>query len=164
MFLLFPHKRFYRITEIRPQLLTDIGVKAIILDIDNTMATHDHPIPAIGVFEWLSDVQSAGIRCVILSNNKKERVAPFAELLALPYIARGRKPLPRAFIKAAQMVNSAPFETAVVGDQIFTDILGGRVAKMHCLYVEPIEREKGVFFRFKRLMEGFLFKIGRAHV
>lgn len=158
MFLLFPHKRFQRITEIRPQLLTDIGIKAIILDIDNTMATHDHPIPAIGVFEWLRDVQNAGISCIILSNNKKRRVAPFAELLALPFIAKGRKPLPWAFIKAAQMLNTEPSETAVVGDQLFTDILGGRAAKMHCLYVEPIEREKGAFFRLKRLMENFLFR------
>jgi predicted HAD superfamily phosphohydrolase YqeG len=80
-------------------------------------------------------------------------------LLELPYLARGHKPLPRSFIKAAQVLNTSPSETAVVGDQIFTDILGGRIAKMHCVYVEPIEMEKGVFFRFKRLMERLLFKI-----
>ncbi len=149
MLFLFPHHKVKRITDVDPETLRKIGIKALILDIDNTLATHDDPIPAIGVFEWISAVHNAGLICILLSNNSNERVAKFADLLSLPFMANGKKPLPSSFSTAAQKLDVLPSETAVIGDQIFTDIAGGRLAGMHCIYVDPIEREKDFFFGLK---------------
>ena len=158
MFILFPHARFNRITDILPENLAKSGVLAIVLDVDNTLTTHDHPIPAKGVREWLVEVKKEKIQCIILSNNSTARVLPFASDLGLPFIAKSRKPLPFAFLKASEKIGVPPSKTAVIGDQLFTDILGGRIAKMYCIYVNPIEPEAGVFFRCKRFFERLIFK------
>lgn len=47
----------------------------------------------------------------------------------------------------------SPRETAAVGDQIFTDVIGARLAGVFCLMVDPIEPEPGWFFRLKRRLE-----------
>ena len=68
MSIFFPHQRFHRITDISPQQLISRGFKGIILDVDNTLTTHDNPAPGEGVEKWLADAQAAGLKMIILSN------------------------------------------------------------------------------------------------
>ncbi|MEG1774362.1 MAG: YqeG family HAD IIIA-type phosphatase [Oscillospiraceae bacterium] len=153
MGILWPHERYHRITDIDPAALLRSGIKAVVLDVDNTLTTHDNPVPAVGVLEWLRGAERAGLEMMILSNNHPPRVEPFARMLGLAFEANGRKPLPGGVRRACAKLHAAPRETAVIGDQLFTDMLGGRLAGCRCLLVDPIEPEKTRFFRLKRRLE-----------
>ncbi len=141
------------VCEITLELLDRLGVKALILDVDNTLTTHDNPTPSQGVREWLAEMRQAGIPMMIVSNNHYERVKPFADLLGLPFVEDGRKPLPSGMRRAARSMGVSPGEIAVVGDQVFTDILGGNLFGAKTILVQPIELEDKLFFKCKRFLE-----------
>lgn len=141
------------ITEITPAALKKRGVKALILDVDNTLTTHNNPAPAEGVPEWIEEMKSAGIKLLIVSNNNAERVTPFAEMLGLHFVPNGAKPLPMGFLRAVKELGVPKNRIAAVGDQIFTDILGANLAGVRSIFVYPIEPETSLPFRFKRTVE-----------
>lgn len=153
MSIFFPNDRFYRITDISPENLVKSGFKGIILDVDNTLTTHDNPAPGEGVMDWLAAAKSAGLKLMILSNNSPERVTPFAKMLGLEFEANGKKPLPQGYKRTLAKMGLKNSETLTIGDQIFTDVLGARLAGVYCIFVDPIEPEKTAFFKFKRWLE-----------
>lgn len=99
---LYPNAVARRVWQITPQLLNSWGVKGLILDIDNTLTTHNNPIPEPQVAQWLEDNRRAGIRMIVLSNNHPERVRPFAQALGLEFIADGAKPLKKGYQRCSQ--------------------------------------------------------------
>ena len=82
------------VLKITPRLCKELGIEAMLLDIDNTLTTHNNPEPYIGLFRWIDRLQDAGVELIIFSNNNHRRVANFARRLDLPYVARAAKPLP----------------------------------------------------------------------
>lgn len=144
---------FERITDITPEFLEKSGIKGLILDLDNTLTTHDNPVPAEGVLDWLDIMKKSGVRLMIVSNNHGERVTPFAEMLRLPFVSEGRKPLTKGFSKAVKKMGLNKEDVAAVGDQIYTDVLGANLFRIKMLYVKPIEHEKTTFFKVKRRLE-----------
>lgn len=143
------------ILDLTPEILAENGIKGLLMDLDNTLTTHDNPRPADGVLDWIALMKKTGIRMVIVSNNHFERVRPFAEMLGLEFVCEGKKPLSDGFNRAQKLMN-IPFENlAVVGDQIYTDVLGAGLKRgVKCIYVYPIEFEKKGFLAFKRRIEG----------
>ena len=146
---------FRRTVDITPAFLKKHGIKGLILDVDNTLTTHDNPVPADGIVEWLDSMKANGIKLMIVSNNDAERVRLFADPLGLDFVSKSGKPLKRGYTAAMQKMRLTEKETAAVGDQLFTDVWGAKVAKITMLYVKPIELEpmKKVFIRFKRILE-----------
>lgn len=145
-----------KITDITPSALKKRGIKALVLDVDNTLTTHNNPTPAAGVSEWIEEMKSAGIKLIIVSNNSTERVTPFAEMLGLHFVPNGAKPLPVGFKRAAAELRAAGVpknRIAAVGDQIFTDILGANLAGIRSIFVYPIEFETSLPFKLKRAAE-----------
>lgn len=142
-----------KITEITPAALKKRGIKALILDVDNTLTTHNNPAPAEGVPEWIEMIKSAGIKLIIVSNNNAERVAPFAEILGVHFVPNGAKPLPMGFLRAVRELRIPKKNICAVGDQIFTDILGANLAGVRTIFVYPIEFETSLPFRIKRTVE-----------
>ncbi len=145
-----------KITDITPSALKKRGIKALILDVDNTLTTHNNPTPAEGVPGWIEEMKSAGIKLIIVSNNNTERVTPFAEMLGLHFVPNGAKPLPIGFKRAAAELRAAGVpqnRIAAVGDQIFTDILGANLAGIRSIFVYPIEFETSLPFKLKRAAE-----------
>jgi HAD superfamily phosphatase (TIGR01668 family) len=143
----------HTVCQITPQLLEKMNIKGLLLDLDNTLTTHDNHIPAKGVPEWLADMKAAGIKLIIVSNNSQERVSPFAAMLGLNFVSKSRKPLSKGFNEAQKRLDIPFKELAVVGDQIFTDILGANLKKLKSIYVDPIEHENSTFFKVKRRLE-----------
>ncbi len=141
------------VTDISLEYLNEKNINGLILDLDNTLTTHNNPQPADKVTDWISDMKNNGIKMMIVSNNRAERVIPFAQNLGLDFVPNGRKPLATGFIKAQQLM-AIPFsEIAIVGDQIFTDVLGANLKRVRTIYVHPIELESGFFFKIKRFLE-----------
>lgn len=144
---------FRRVTDISPLFLKSKKIKGLILDLDNTLTTHDNPKPADGVLDWIDLMRQNNIKLMIVSNNHSPRVKPFADMLGLDFVCEGKKPLSKGFREAAAKMQLSFNELAAVGDQIYTDVLGANLAGLKCLYVVPIEHEKTPFFKFKRKME-----------
>lgn len=151
--LLTPTKKLHSVVQITPELLASLRVRALFLDVDNTLTTHGNPVPAPPVFEWLEMMRRHEIQMMLISNNRPGRVAPFAKLLGLRFTANAAKPLTHGFRRAAGEFGVRPEETAVVGDQIFTDVLGGNLFGAKTFLVEPMELEKALFLRAKRRLE-----------
>ncbi|MBP1581097.1 MAG: YqeG family HAD IIIA-type phosphatase [Oscillospiraceae bacterium] len=136
--MLFPKKMVHRVTEISPQYLQEQGIHGLILDIDNTLTTHDNPIPSDGVARWLDTMRENDIQMIVLSNNHGPRVEPFAKILGLDYLAEGKKPLPSGFRRCAAALNMKREELCIIGDQIFTDVLGARCCGLTAVLVTAI--------------------------
>ena len=132
------------------------NIKGIILDVDNTLIDLDHNLLE-GAEEWCNNLKKQNIKFCILSNsNKKEKVKKVAKLLDIPYIYFGTKPLKRGFKKAKEMLNLPYNELAIIGDQIFTDIIGGNRCKIYTILVEPISTRELFITAIKRGVENII--------
>ncbi len=125
----------------------------MILDVDNTLTTHGNPVPAEGVPEWVCEMQQAGIRMTILSNNTRERVEPFARRLGLDFAAMACKPLPFGVLRLCRRYGVRAKQAALIGDQVFTDMVCGNLSGVCTIMVRPYQLEDGWFFRLKRRLE-----------
>lgn len=161
MALFKPKMRIDKMIDITPEMLFTFGIKALLLDIDNTMTTHDNPVPAEGVPEWIIRMKSLGFMLMVVSNNNGERVRKFSELLGLEFEGSAKKPLPFGFRHACNRLGIKPNEAAVVGDQLFTDMLGGNLLGAYTVLTEPYELESMKFFKIKRACERFIMKLWR---
>lgn len=85
------------VCDITPTMLQHFGIRGLLLDLDNTLTTHDNPRPAEGVLDWIAVMKENGIAMCIVSNNHPPRVKPFADLLGLPFVCEGKKPLSKGF-------------------------------------------------------------------
>lgn len=156
--LLKPHIKLNRITDINLQVLKANNIKGLILDVDNTLSTHHGEVLVDGLQEWLSYMQKNGIKLIILSNSKEKRVGPFARRLGLDYFSLGLKPLPFGYLKSARKMGIKLKNTAIVGDQLFTDSLGGHLAGVKTIILNPIKPEEMWSFRVRRYLEKKLYK------
>lgn len=157
--LLKPDIKLDRITEITPELLKKLGIKALLLDVDNTMSTHHGTELVNGLTEWFELMKQNGIKLMVLSNSLRHRIEPFAKRIGLPFISSGLKPLPSGFLRGAKKLGEKRKNIAIVGDQIFTDTLGGNAAGLKTILLTPIKPESSLRFRFKRKLEKAVYKI-----
>ncbi|MCI9456923.1 MAG: YqeG family HAD IIIA-type phosphatase [Oscillospiraceae bacterium] len=152
------------VLKITPRLCKELGIEAMLLDIDNTLTTHNNPEPYIGLFRWIDRLQDAGVELIIFSNNNHRRVANFARRLDLPYVARAAKPLPFMIRKTMDRYRLSRESTVIVGDQLFTDILGANLANIYSVLVTTITPEHGWFFRLKRKWEKKILDAARKEI
>ena len=142
-----------RAQELSPGLLRELGVRAVLLDVDNTIAPYGVRRPVAGAAQWARGLTQEGFRVVIVSNNYKKRVSSFAAQLGLPCISFALKPLPFGYVRAAKMLGLRCRDCAIIGDQIFTDVVGANLCGMRSVLLEPIEPEEGLSFRIRRYWE-----------
>ena len=159
--LLKPKIKVERVTDITPQILKKYDINALILDVDNTLSTHHGQILTDGLLEWIELMKQNGIFLTVLSNSKEKRVKPFAEKINLEYISLGLKPLPFGYLRAMKRYSLKRKNTAIVGDQIFTDILGGSLVGIKTVLLTPIKLEDGWSFKLRRRLEKLIFKLYR---
>ncbi|MBQ2899259.1 MAG: YqeG family HAD IIIA-type phosphatase [Oscillospiraceae bacterium] len=153
MSLLKPHYRFNRITDIAAEDLISAGVKIVLLDADNTLSFHGSKKPFPGVPEWIAEIKECGIVPVIISNNSERRIKPFAKKLGLDYVSKSAKPLSKGFKTALEKYGFEPKDSAVIGDQLFTDVLGGNLLGAKVFLTEPLGPETDRFIKIKRIFE-----------
>lgn len=137
---LVPDFVFDSIYEITPEFLKEHGLRGIMIDLDGTMASSHAPLPPDTVRPWMDALQAAGIRILVLSNNKESRVKRFCAPLGVPYIHRAVKPFGRGFRRGARVLALPMQQIAVVGDQIYTDTFGGNCAGAVTCFIRSINR------------------------
>ena len=150
---MMPDYMFRTFDEITPAFLTSLGVKAILADIDNTLAPYEQPEPDQRIKGWIASLAEAGIGIAFVSNNDWERVNRFNATLGVPAYAKSGKPFKKNLIKAMNDLGGTLETTVMLGDQLLTDALAGHNLGVKCLIVPPIRDKKNAFFRFKRWLE-----------
>lgn len=160
---IIPDFLFERVWDIDEGFLRERDIRALILDIDNTLTFDgDGDVPPRTKY-WLDRVRAAGIKAAIVSNNSEKRVAPFAEACRLPYIADALKPSEAGFARSRELLGESAEHIAVVGDQLFTDIAFGSRFGCVTIMVERMGPDIPPFVKFKRLLEKpFMGRIRRT--
>lgn len=153
MSIILPNRIYNLITEIKAEDLKQDNVLGLLVDVDNTLSTHGGQKPLEGLKEWLSYMKENGIEIIILSNARKKRVKPFAEKLGLRFIYLSFKPTPVGFFRGLHAIGYKRENVAIVGDQLFTDILGGNTFGVTTYLVRPILLEDKLSFKIKRKLE-----------
>lgn len=156
MSLLKPTAVCEKATEITSDMLDKMGVKYLLLDVDNTISSYRSKEPVDGARDWAKDLESKGYGVFIVSNNYEDRVKNIADKFGLPFVSMALKPLPVGFCKAKRHLKCKASECLVVGDQIFTDILGANLGRMKSVLLTPIELETGRSFKIRRYFENKL--------
>ena len=154
MKLLKPDAKCRLLTEVTPATVRALGCKAVLIDADNT-SSHDlttDPLP--GTEDWVRSMKAAGLKVLLLSNAKTKRAKVLADRYAIPVVGMAAKPAPFGYFRAAFRLRTRPGKTVMLGDQLFTDILGANLAGCKSIWVEPYEadRREG-FFLVKRRLE-----------
>ena len=152
-FTFVPEYRFDTFYLASADFLENIGVKGIILDIDNTLEPYENATPGMQVLSWLNSLTERGIKAAIVSNNGRERVELFNKELGLPAYYKAKKPLKRNLIRAMSDMDTSLCDTILMGDQVFTDVWAAHNAGIRAILVPPIKDKTDVFTRFKRLLE-----------
>ena len=155
---LYPKIYLNNVKEITYELLQENNIKGLILDVDNTLIDYYKNMPE-GVEQWCKDLQKRNIKfCIASNSNKREKIKGVSEKLGIPYVFFAKKPLKMGLNKAKNIMGLKSEEVAVVGDQIFTDVIGGNRCKIYTILVEPISSRELFITSVKRGVENFIIK------
>ncbi len=154
----YPDIMFEKISDISAEFLKEKGIRYLILDIDNTLVSYTSPRADENARKFLSMLAKNGIEYTFVSNNHKERVVKFAKEFDTFYVHDSGKPFLFGIKRAMRHMGADKKNTALIGDQIFTDIYAGRRAKIFTIMVNPIEAKETPFFAVKRYFEKIVLR------
>ncbi len=158
MLSVYPKAYFDKIEKITIEFIQKNHLKALILDMDNTLINYKKEMPE-NIEKWAKDLKGQGTKLYILSNtNKKTKVKNIAEKLEIPYRSFAVKPLKSGFLKVQKELGYKPEQIGVVGDQIFTDIVGGNRCNMFTILIDAIDDKDFWYTLWKRPLEKMLKK------
>lgn len=153
-----PHLHLSSVVELDAARLRQLGLRGLLLDVDCTLKDYGATEFPAEVRTWTQKLRSDGLRLCLLSNGKARRIGELARQLDLPFVAQAFKPLPRGCLRAMRMLELTPPQTAMVGDQLFADVLAGRLAGLFTILVRPTSGHEPWFTRLKRPVERRLLR------
>ncbi|WP_257346117.1 YqeG family HAD IIIA-type phosphatase [Pseudalkalibacillus decolorationis] len=153
-----PNEHVPSIFDIDANVLLEKGIKGIITDLDNTLVEWDRPEATPELIKWFAMLKEKGLHVTIVSNNNEHRVRSFSYPLNIPFIYRARKPMTKAFKRAAKNMELQHNQVVVIGDQIFTDVLGGNRLGLYTILVVPVAKSDGMATKLNRYMERHLLE------
>lgn len=163
-FSLLPDCILDSISDITPELLYARGIHLLMLDFDNTIVPYTSNVPTKKVEAWFASMKKSNITLCMVSNSKKPRVKHFCDAHGLPCIQHARKPFWKHGIRRAlEKFSCAPSEAAIVGDQIYTDVLGGNCAGITSILVTPIHLHN-IWLKLRNVAELPFIALGRRRI
>lgn len=157
--IFYPKSYFDKIVDIEVEFFIEKNIKAVLLDIDNTILDKRHNMVQ-GLESWVKTLKDNNIKICILSNtNKKKKAQNLSKKLEVPFIYFAKKPLKFGFKKAKKILEiSNNKEIAVIGDQVLTDVFGANRCKMYSILVKPLKKEDIFVTKINRLIEKQILK------
>jgi HAD superfamily phosphatase (TIGR01668 family) len=161
LLLFCPHRMADSVLEIDVEQLKAKGIEGVILDLDNTLVRWAREELTEEILAWIDSLRKADIKFCLLSNSVlSRRVERVAAIFRCPNIRKARKPRADGFHRAMKTMNTTPATTAVIGDQMFTDILGGNRVGIYTIMVKPMSKGEFVYTRYvSRPPERFLLRL-----
>lgn len=157
--LLCPNLRVFCLQDIDLQELKRLGIRGIIFDLDNTIIPWDSREMTAEVVVWMEGLLADGLKVGLVSNNRRRRVREIASLFSIPYVSRAYKPAKTGFRQVAAAMGLPATSLAVVGDQLFTDMLGGNRLGMFTIWVTPLSAREFVGTKVTRQFEKLAVRI-----
>lgn len=154
-----PHLYVDSLNEIKLDFLWYTGKRGLIIDLDNTIAPWREEKITAEAHKFITDAVQIGFRVCLLSNASHKRVKKAANKYDIPYVASAMKPISKSFIRANQCLGLNPEQVVVIGDQLFTDVLGGNRVGCHTILVKPLNTFEFAGTRIIRKLEKIAFKI-----
>ncbi len=154
-----PEYEFESINNIDSDFFKKENIRFLLLDVDNTLIGDNIPEPDENSIAFLKRLESEGIEFCLVSNNKKERLDSFNNQLNYRAIHRAAKPFAKKINRVIKEMNAPKEQTALIGDQIFTDVLAAKNAHIRMILVNPINKDlENTFFKLKRMFEKLVYK------
>ncbi|TCK98374.1 hypothetical protein EDC19_0794 [Natranaerovirga hydrolytica] len=150
---LFPDAHVDTIYDVNYKKMYEEGIRGILFDIDNTLVPYDVAHPNEKIIRLFEELKEMGFKICLVSNNNKDRVIKFNESLKLIAIHKALKPFTKNLRKAMKLLETTNQETVIVGDQIFTDVLGGNRLNIKTVLVVPIQDKEEWITKVKRRTE-----------
>lgn len=138
---------------ITPEFLAARGLRGLLVDLDNTLVPYGSFDDREEALTWVEETRGAGIRLLMHSNATNARAAEWMARLGLEGVGMAAKPNPRGFAAAARALDLPPHQVGMVGDQVFTDVLGANLAGMHTVLVHPLADNALLHTRLARRLE-----------
>lgn len=134
-----PQRVYHSIWQVDLEELSAAGIRLILSDLDNTISPYSVAEPPESVFAWKQQLEDHQMTLFVLSNNRSPtRIKRYCRKLGVPFIDHAGKPKTTSFFRAMEQMGCTPEETVMLGDQIFTDVLGGNRAGIPVHLVKPI--------------------------
>lgn len=156
--LLIPDIHYESVFLIDSDKLKQKGIEGIIIDIDNTLVAWETKEANEKVLSFIKILLEEGFKICMISNNTRKRVEKFNEVLELPAIHKAGKPRNAPYRKAMELLQTHHNNTAVIGDQLFTDILGGNRLGLFTILVTPISPKEFIWTRLMRKLERIVMR------
>ena len=146
------------ITDISIDDLHDKGIKGILLDLDNTIIAWGENKISPAIRHWIQRRKKRGLLFCLLSNSYTARAKRIANELEIPVVAPALKPLPFGYWRAMRLLATTAPTTMMIGDQLFTDMLGAHFLNINTIYVTPLSRTEFCLTRISRYLERLVWK------
>jgi HAD superfamily phosphatase (TIGR01668 family) len=164
--LLHPDRYAAAVENIPIGALQAAGIKALLIDMDNTLFSRANEAITLAATAWLEEARATGLAICLLSNNFHSVVLGRAATLGLPIVHKALKPLPFGYLRALALLGrprtrAARATTAVIGDQLFTDVLGAHLLGMRCVLVRPLSTTDLWYTRLFRRAEARILRRAR---
>ena len=127
------------LTHITPALLHRRGIRLLMLDFDNTIVPYTTDSPTAEMEDWLEKMNRSDITICVVSNSKRDRVQKFCAARNIHCITHAKKPFPKGIRQCLQYYGVEASQAALVGDQIYTDVLGANCAGLTSILVSAID-------------------------
>ena len=137
-FSLIPTYITEKLTDLTPELLQAKNIDFLMLDFDNTIVPYTADVPTDEVEKWLQNMVQSPIGMCVVSNSKRNRVVDFCNARGIPCITHSNKPFQKGIRACRDRFGLDMKKTAMVGDQIYTDVLGGNWGGAKSILVKPI--------------------------
>ncbi len=162
-FSLIPDLILPALTDLTPQLLRARGIGLLLMDFDNTIVPYTTDVPTEHMQRWLREMQESGIRLCVVSNSKKPRVQVFCREYGLACITHAKKPFQRGICAAKEQYGLPPAQMALVGDQIYTDVLGANCGGLTSILVRAIDNHN-FWLKLRHVAELPFIAIGKRRI
>lgn len=151
-FSLLPNEIFLHLTDLTPAMLQHGGIRLLMMDFDNTIVPYTTDIPTGQMLQWLSTMQQNGIELCVVSNSKNERVRRFCRKYGLACITHAGKPFGRGISQCLSKYDIPASQAALVGDQIYTDVLGANLAGVRSILISAIHNHT-IWLKLRHILE-----------
>ncbi len=151
-FSLLPKVVAKELTDITPELLTNKGIRLLMLDFDNTIVPYTTNVPTDKMENWLKMMTASEITLCVVSNSKRDRVKIFCEKYGIPCITHAKKPFSKGINECLAKFHIPATQSALVGDQIYTDTLGGNCAGVTSILVKAIHNHN-IWLKLRHVAE-----------
>ena len=138
-FIPFAHAK--SIYEIDIEFFKKYNVKTLFMDLDNTLDSFRAREPKNNTLELVKKLKDVGITPVIISNNKPHRVSGYANKLGVEFLASAHKPGSKRLKREIAKRNLSNGDVMLVGDQLMTDVIAARGAKIRVVLTEKVVKE-----------------------